>query len=678
VFNEVPGDQVVAVNEELVLSFVATDEDRDDLAYSFSSDVPDIQRKANMSGLSNGGGQFRWTPLAEDVGTWFFDFKVTDGDHTDVVTLQIDVRSAVGANSKPKFIRPQGSGTTLNLENDDCVEFDVEIIDSDSSTVEISEEAPKIEGANLQSTGGLSGIWRWCPTDEQVAADDRYNLVLSADDSDNPKTLHPYMVVLRKPLKPDCPGAPPVVAHTPMDESTLVGLTIAADISDDKGLKREPLLYYSTTQPADPPDLGAMTQVTMLLITGDMQSGTWAADVPNPVASMGQGSTADVYYVIVANDDDDPDGDCDHLTQSPSTASFQMTVTNPGGAGGAGVCEACTTDVQCGGANDLCVLVGTASSSFCLKECSSPSDCPTNYTCSPAALTSVDGGMARQCVPDSNDCSNPGGTTCADDAFENNDSSAEARLKPFLDPGTHNAVSCPLVGVSGDDEDWYDIFITDDTDVTVSISGGSVSDLDLALYDENLNVVDASSTFTSSESVTGCLLPGVYTIRVYAFGPEENPYTLTYSETPSLCTTMTCAAHVNEEDDTSLQARTTSIFPSAHVSTTQSICSDDDDWYEARLFSGETLIVDLTFDQTQATEDLDIHLYDDTVTDLTPCSPTDVLSCQTTNGQSGNSNEHFEFVMPSGTCTAGCDYFVVVRGWNGSENLYDISILAQP
>jgi hypothetical protein len=56
-------------------------------------------------------------------------------------------------------------------------------------------------------------------------------------------------------------------------------------------------------------------------------------------------------------------------------------------------------------------------------------------------------------------------------------------------------------------------------------------------------------------------------------------------------------------------------------------------------------------------------------TDLTPCSPSDVASCDTTNGQSGSSNEHMEF----GVTTAGT-YYVVVMGFGPAENSYDIVI----
>lgn len=665
------GDQVVGVNEELVLIVQGSDPDGDELVYNFATDIEDIKTRANpasISRLPTGAAEFRWTPLAADVGEHAFDFTVTDGEHTSTHTIQIAVKSAVGANSAPRFVRPAGMGTTIDLARGPCVELEIELVDSDSSDVRIREEEPKIEGALLEGTSGLSALWRWCPTPEQQAADDRYILTLSADDGDNAKIMHPYLIVLRKKQKQDCPGEGPVVAHTPADVSSSVGLTITAQITDDMGLKREPLLYVSTVEPSEPLDLtssGPFTQHTMQLLGGNTGDGTWRATIPNPVASSAVGSQATLYYVIVAQDDDDAAGDCDHLTQAPDTATFQMTVTNPGGAGGAELCEACTTDSQCGGADDLCVRVGANSSSFCLEDCSGQSDCPTDYECSSTPIESIDGASARQCVPVSNDCSNPGGTVCADDSFEDNDSREQSFFNPLLSVGSHDAVSCPLLSGAGDDEDWFEILLTEDAEVTLNLSGTSASDLDLSVFDDDGILVTASQSFTSTESISQCLPAGFYTVRVFAFSPAQNPYTLTYSKSASSCSgTATCQADTDEDDDDAASARTTSIFPDPHVSETNSICAGDQDWYRAFLVAGETAVVDLTFEHSDG--DLDLYLFDiDGTTPLTPC-------CNAANGQSVTDNERLEFTV-DGTGT----YFVVVDGFNGASALYDISIGVQ-
>jgi hypothetical protein len=102
------------------------------------------------------------------------------------------------------------------------------------------------------------------------------------------------------------------------------------------------------------------------------------------------------------------------------------------------------------------------------------------------------------------------------------------------------------------------------------------------------------------------------------------------------------------------------------------ICPNDDDWFHVQLFSNELLTIDLTFDQTTSMQDLDVHLYQNGV-DMWPCDVSDSSQCSPAHGQGGTSNEHAEFTSPS-TCDSGCDYYVVVRGWNGSSNSYGISL----
>lgn len=661
-------NQVVAVNQELVLVLAATDEDGDELSYSFDTDVPNIEARASINRLPIGAGEFRWTPLAADVGVWYFDFTVSDGHHEDTVRARIDVRAAVGNNSSPQFLHPQGMGTTLNLDQHDCIDLDIEIIDSDSTEVQISQIEPTIDGAELEQVSGLAAVWNWCPTAQQVAADDRYTVLLAADDGENPRTVHPYLIVLRRPIKPDCPGQAPLIAHSASNVNTLVTLSLSADISDDEGLKREPLLYYSETQPSDPPDLAAMTQIAMSLESGTMRSGKWRARVPNPVAGLSAGTSRDLYYLMVANDDDDPDGACDHLTQ---TEVFSMRITNPGGDGNAPVCDPCTHDVQCGGGPDNCIGLGTSGEAFCAESCTGDVDCPGGFMCSDLVM-SVNGMTSRQCVPESVSCKDD---VCIDDNREDNDSRSQAQVKPLLPTGSYDLISCPAAVGTGDDEDWFEFTTTGDTTVTVDLLGGDVSDLDLGLYDSSGLTIDSSVSFSSAEQVSACLPAGSYFVRVYAYGQARNSYELDFAKQAGACA-ATCEADENEDDDNASQARVVSVFPDPHVSTTQSICADDDDWYEIDVFEGETLIVDLTFEQTASGEDLDIHLYDeDGTTDLTPCSPFDASGCDFSNGQSGTSNEHFEWAIPDGCLP--CFYYVVVRGYDGSENLYDISIAAE-
>ncbi len=666
-------DQVVAVGGELTIVLAATDASGSKIAYDFSKEGPNINNRAELTVRPDGAGVFKWRPLAEDVGTWAFDFTASAGPLSDTVTIQVDVRSVLGANSSPLFRTPLGSGTMLNLGNDNCVELDVLIDDADSSDVDIRQAEPTIEGARLERDGNNRAFWHWCPTEAQISADDRYHLRLEADDGSNPRSIKDYTIVLRKNFDPSCPGGAPTIEHTPGDEATLVGLSVPASITDDNGFKSAPLFYYSLTEPGPTPNLADMIQLDMELIDGDNKGGTWAADVPNPVAGMGSGASTTLYYVMVAVDNDDQSGDCDHLTQSPV---YTMTVTNPGGSGGAQLCEPCSVDVQCGdSAGDLCVRVGVAGQGYCMKGCSSDAECGAGYECSDDELESVDGVSARQCVPVSGTCEAVLGA-CTDDEFESNDTRSEALAGGALGQGRYDGmVSCP--GSVGGDDDWYRVDVAETGKLTASILGELTSDLDLSLHTSDGMLVTASTGPIAEEGITRTLEPGTYYLRVKAFvrigldAIGRNAYTLDYALTPG----GFCEDDDDEDDDNAAQARTATIWPDAFSSTTNAICSGDDDWYEIELYAGETVAVDLTFDQATPTENLDLHFYDANGGNLTPCSEANPTTCSSFQGQSIDSNEHYEYTAPSsgGPFT----YYVVVRGWAGSENLYDISIALQ-
>src|SRR4051812_10038306 len=71
-------DQVATVGTELVLDIDASDPDGGRLSYGVHTDVS-LQGNAMITQKPNGMGVFRWTPLAEDIGTHAFDFTASDG-----------------------------------------------------------------------------------------------------------------------------------------------------------------------------------------------------------------------------------------------------------------------------------------------------------------------------------------------------------------------------------------------------------------------------------------------------------------------------------------------------------------------------------------------------------------------------------------------------------------------
>lgn len=656
-------DQVAQVGTEFKLDLNGTDPDGDRLSYDFrAADLEGVKDTAQITVSPSGAGVFRWTPLASDVGQHAFDFIVSDGNNDTTITITIDVKSAIGSATAPIFRQPLGTGTTIDLAKSNCVDLNIVVEDQDTAQVTISQEEPIIDGAQLDQMDGQTATWQWCPTRAQEG-ESRYTLALSADDGENPKTVKNYLVVLRGNTGTNCPGTGPVIAHTSSNQTTRLDLKPAANITDDKGLKDAPLFYYSFTNPGATPILSQMTQLSTVKQSGSNTTGSWAPTLPNPVANAAAGTTKTIYYVFVADDNDDINGNCDHSTMS---TVYSMTVT-AGGTTTAGVCSACTADSQCGAGNQ-CVYMGSMGDSYCLQGCGA--GCQTGYSCSASPIYSVNGAMAYQCVPQSGSCQAPTGA-CMDDTWEENDSRTAASANPTLTTSLDSFVSCPsTTNTTRADEDWYKVVLTASSRVNAEIVGDGATDLDLHFYKADGAVVSASTSYTSDESINTCLPAATYYVKVSGYGHARSEYLLAVDKTAETCDTA-CVDDSAEDDDTYSQARVTS-YPT-HTATTQKICKNDDDWYKLRLYDGEKVTMNMTFTQTAITGDLDFHLYKD-FTDLWPCSPTDPSTCETARGQGSSSNEQAEYTVPAGTCASGCDYYVVVRGWNGATNSYGITL----
>jgi hypothetical protein len=277
----------------------------------------------------------------------------------------------------------------------------------------------------------------------------------------------------------------------------------------------------------------------------------------------------------------------------------------------------------------------------------------------------------RQCVPAAGSC-RP--APCADDAGEDNDSRAQADLKPALPAGEHSLISCPSSGGSGDDEDWFELVVAEDTTVTIEVAGGEATDLDLALHDGAGELLTSSTSFDSTEAVTACLAAGSSYARVYAWGSGgRNPYTIGYATQAGSCAAA-CEPDAAEDDGGAARARPATIRPDAFEVADQSICADDEDWYRIALAAGETLTADLTFAQLGSNQDLDLHIFDAGSVDLTPCSPASPSTCDLDNGQSGDADEHMVWIAPA-SCDPTCTFFVVVRGFGSATNpSYDLEL----
>jgi hypothetical protein len=669
-------DQTAAVGLELTIALHATDADGDPLSYSFDApelpDLADRKPPATLTTLDDGSAVFKWIPAASDSrpDPYEIRFHVSDGRATATLSVAVTVRDQ-GGDGAPMFVKPIGSGTTLQLDATPCLQLPVEAADTDSTMVTLAEEAPLVGGGVLTQSGPFNGTWQWCPSATQVASQDRFYLHLSADDGTNPKTIKPpYLIVVISSGKGmNCPGDAPVITHTPLDaQSTVQDLPVKLDVTDDQGLKATPLLYWSTTDPGPTPDLTKMTPVATVRSSGDATAGSYTGTIPNPVASAAPGTSKKIYYLLVARDNDDPTGGCNHTTYAPATGAYAFSVT-AAGDGGLAACASCTSDAQCGGPDDNCVTIG--GSTRCATACGSGDACPTGYTCSSATLTSTDGKNAKQCLPASGSCVPT--STCTDDALEENDSmSAIANPTAANLTGTSypNLMICPLPA-GGVDEDWFGLPITVEGTVQVSIASSASTDLDLELFDQMGNLLDYGLSVTSNETASACVRAdaGKLFARVFSLSasPAAAPYALTVHRTPMACP---CQADFDEPDDNAAQAYAFGRPTAAASLSGLTICPGNYDFFGVTLQAGDQITVDLTFTQLDSNGDLDIHFYKpDGTTDLTPCSPTQ-SGCLTTNGQGYQSNEHFFWTV----ATAGT-YYVVIRGYDSTDtNSYSLQV----
>src|SRR5687767_1234589 len=107
-------DQVVAVGGELRLTLSASTQDGSRIAWGFSSNMPAVGERAQLTERPDGTGIFVLRPLAADVGAWAFTFTASSGGASETLTVQIEVKPAIGESTRPLFRSPLGEGTQLD------------------------------------------------------------------------------------------------------------------------------------------------------------------------------------------------------------------------------------------------------------------------------------------------------------------------------------------------------------------------------------------------------------------------------------------------------------------------------------------------------------------------------------------------------------------------------------
>ncbi|MGM0595554.1 MAG: pre-peptidase C-terminal domain-containing protein [Myxococcota bacterium] len=663
------GLQQAYVGVEFSVQIVAVDSDSDNLDFSFEApDIEDIDNRSHPPTLMSAGAKsayFRFTPLASDVGEHHITIFVSDGSNKTSATMTINVNSSTGTNPFPVFVSPLGSGTTLDLSKHTCIDVEILVEDPDSNTVDISMSEPILEGYQLvqDSPQDFEAIFSWCPTKKQIEESERYTLNLVADDREDHLTHKRYVIILRRDLNnEDCqddPGTPPEISHQePEAVESVEDITVSFSASDDLGLVSAPVVYYATEPPTSEtdPDPNEFIPISSSLVSGDNLSGEYQVVIPNPIIGLSPGESKTVYYFIEAEDNDDPDSSqCDHRTTLPVGGIFQFTVTYPEDSQGAELCASCASDIQCGGSNDLCVYL-TGNNSHCLLDCTDDPDiCPTDTYCSSEDVTSVDGNVRNQCIPDSGNCID---NSCQDDQYEENDY-LDSSLPPMVS-GVYTDLAMCTDSVTGmGDPDWYKIPLNDESTLALfeAVFQQSQGDIDMELHDANGNSLDYSISVTDNETIIKCLPAGDYYLNLFSWESNISAlYDLEIDLLPGGC----CADDFTEPEGNDYSSALP-VLPGDIISDL-SICADDEDWFVIDLETEDILWVEMLFDQNSYDQDLDVYLYDtDGTTVLTPC-------CDPDNGQSSTSDEELLYSIEStGT------YYIQVIGYNNSENSYMIS-----
>ena len=614
-------DQRINVGHTLVFDVCVTDAGGETVTITF--EVPSLPSSGAALDQDRAEcGTFRWTPTSDHIGIHQFTFRASAGDSSDTTTIDIEV---IATSSAPIFLQP-GAGGTYDLSRDPCVKVHIEVKDDDSnpSSISIYEKEPKIEGASLAQSGKTAD-WNWCPGTQQIEANDRYTLMLQAQDEVHDPVQHDFVIVLRGVSKDDCPGeAPQIVSSAPPPPDTVASnqdYQVAATITDDLGIKEMPILYYSFDPPDNPekPDVTAMSQVMFEGAGGS----NFVAYIPNP--GLDEITVMTVYYVISVTDNDDEEGVlCDHRVDGPLT---QFNIT--GGSGDlAGYCERCSSNSQC--ASGGCV---EAAAPFCAAPCDDA--CAGLGGVCQDVLT-VGGSMVNLCVPPGLDCSGTG--ECTDDTYEDNDTRAWA--------SSITAGTFPGLMICPDDEDFYSINVSSASDVDVLIYGWDAGtiDIDLQLLKPDGGILKTSASLDAEENVHACVADiGLYTIRVYGILDDSGPYDMIVEVLPGSC----CVNDGSETNDDYAAA----TYVSGPSTVDGVICPSDNDWFRIHADAGQKLNADLLIDGG----DLDLKLYD-----------TDGMSVLDTSAGMGEL-EHVEQDI-----TVSGDYYLRVYGYGDATGDYSL------
>ena len=250
-------------------------------------------------------------------------------------------------------------------------------------------------------------------------------------------------------------------------------------------------------------------------------------------------------------------------------------------------------------------------------------------------------------LPDDDDDTPP--PVCLDDGYEENDSDGA--------PATVGVGFILDLAACEADEDWYafDVAIAEMVSVDVFFTDAE-GDIDLQLLDPSGTFLTGSQSVSDDEAVgpVQAQVAGDYLARVWlwsdAGATPGNDYDLLVTVDPPVC--------VDDSYEDNDSASAASAVSAGTLSGLQ-VCASDDDYWQLALSAGETVAVDVTFDDGEG--DIDLRIQDGGGTTL-------ASSLSVTDDES----------IASFTASGGGDYLVKVDLWSDAGpfpgNSYDLAV----
>ncbi len=605
-------DREFRVNEQGTIVIRATDDDGDPLAYAFELDPPPRTQTMGAGAPQVVGNLFVWTPGIADAGDGeSLDYNLTltvSDDRGCDESVRINLRvinSGVGGSTSLRFVEPPGAGMAVDLSERPCIDdlkvrVKADAIPDQDVEIYLCEPVPGAGGASeAKLTGSAKGKERtffWCPSEEDLDRSLSHTIVFCAREvGDDVPVQKRFNARFQRTAAVGCAGAPPVIEHAP--PGSFLGplnYEIEAIITDDVGFKDPPVLLYADEDPE------AAGEVTWSTANFAARSGDgWSASIPN--LNLEPGQTADVWYRIVATDNDDPDSTrCDHTTTS---AVFRFTAEGAEEAGGStyGFCEACVADEQCGGPDDRCMLL--RGESFCGRSCAD-TDCAGGQQC--YEFESIDGVLSPQCLPVDLNC----GQLCVADAYEAEGGNNDVATATLIEPGRFDQLS-----ICQGDADLFRVRVGEGQSIRVTATFDNIrGDLDLAMAlrlpeDEALSF-DYQSTNgdVDLESVHEPCAPatadGEAVVFVFGYEGSENVYDLEVEVGDGDCAANQCVDDALDDND-GFDDFTAVELPFERGQL--QICRRDPDYFGFEARAGEIISASIAF--AHADGDLDMRLY---------------------------------------------------------------------